>query len=132
MTGGNGKPGRDWEVIHTYTRAEALADGVLVDVTETAREAGILHPTALTAAVWAECVRVPEGVDGQDEVGRLWDVLWMLRLAARRQCDGGSETRFQLFVRNRGCVPDMVELKAVCGPGDELEPVITVMLPDED
>ncbi len=25
-----------------------------------------------------------------------------------------------------------VQLKAVCGPGDDGEPVITVMLPDED
>ena len=27
--------------IHVYTRAQAIADGVLVDVTETAREAGL-------------------------------------------------------------------------------------------
>ena len=25
-----------------------------------------------------------------------------------------------------------VELKAVCGPGDKGEPVVTIMLPDED
>jgi hypothetical protein len=132
MSKQNGKPGTDWEVIHTYTRAQALADGVLIDVTETAREAGILHPTALTAAAWAECVCVPEGVDDQDEVGRLRDLLWMLRLEARRRRDGASETHFELWVRNNGWAHDLVRLKAVCGPGDELEPVITVMLPDED
>ena len=27
---------------------------------------------------------------------------------------------------------ETVELKAVCGPGDEGEPVITIMLPGED
>lgn len=27
------------EVIHSYTRAQAIADGVLVDISETAREA---------------------------------------------------------------------------------------------
>jgi hypothetical protein len=132
MSEQNGRRGTDREVIHTYTRAQALADGVLIDVTETARDAGILHPTALTAAAWAECVRVPEGADGQDEVGRLWDVLWMLRLAAARQRDGASETPFELWVRNNGWAHDLVRLKAVCGPGEELEPVITVMLPDED
>jgi hypothetical protein len=26
----------------------------------------------------------------------------------------------------------LVELKAVCGPGDNSEPVITIMLPEED
>jgi len=28
--------------------------------------------------------------------------------------------------------PRAVTLKAVCGPGDNLEPVITIMTPDED
>jgi hypothetical protein len=27
---------------------------------------------------------------------------------------------------------ETVQLKAVCGPGDNAEPVITIMLPDED
>jgi hypothetical protein len=39
-------------VIHAYSRAEALEDGVLVDVTSTAREAGFRIPVALTRAVW--------------------------------------------------------------------------------
>ena len=39
-------------VISAYTRAQAIADGVLVDVSEMAREAGLKHPTALTATVW--------------------------------------------------------------------------------
>jgi hypothetical protein len=33
---------------------------------------------------------------------------------------------------NRDCVPPLVRLKAVCGPGDNAEPVVTVMMPDED
>jgi hypothetical protein len=33
---------------------------------------------------------------------------------------------------NRERTPPLVRLKAVCGPGDEGEPVITVMMPDED
>ena len=36
------------KLISSYTRSEALADGVLVDVTETAREAGFVIPVALT------------------------------------------------------------------------------------
>ena len=64
------------EVIYAYTRAQALSDGVLVDVTETAKEAGIRYPTAVTCAVWQQYVRVPEEVPWQDERGRLWDVLW--------------------------------------------------------
>ena len=127
-----GRESTDWEIIHTYTRAQALADGVLVDVTESAREAGIVFPTALTAAAWAEYVRVPEGVDGQDEAGRLWDVLWMFRVGARVKQYDGPEFLFELYVRNDNRRAELVTLKGHCGPGDELEPVITIMLPDED
>jgi hypothetical protein len=67
------------EVIHRYTRADAIRDGILVDVSEAAREAGFKWPVALTAAAWGRCVAVPPGVLCQDEAGRLWDVLTMLR-----------------------------------------------------
>jgi hypothetical protein len=78
-------------------------------------------------------VAVPPGVVSQDEAGRIWDVLIMLRLAIRGS-DGGPEVRFGVHVRNdnREGTPALVWLKAVCGPGDEGEPVITVMLPDDD
>src|SRR4051794_4698452 len=119
------------EIIFSYTRAQAIADGVLIDVTATASDAGIKYPTAITAAAWAEYVRVPEGVEGQDETGRLWDILWMFSLSARRGM-GGDTLLFTLIVRNDNRRPRKITLKAVCGPGDDLEPVITLMLPDED
>ena len=50
-------PFADTPVIHRYTRADGIRDGILVDVTETAREAGFKIPTAITAAVHDECVR---------------------------------------------------------------------------
>jgi hypothetical protein len=42
--------------------------------------------------------------------------------------------RFGVRVRNdnREGTPPLVRLKAVCGPGDQREPVLTVMLPGED
>jgi hypothetical protein len=121
------------EVIHRYGRADALRDGVLIDVSATAREAGIRYPVALTAAAWARCVTVPPGVECQDEAGRLWDVVYLLRLSIGRSA-GGPEVRFGVHVRddNRGRTPPLVRLKALCGPGDQGEPVITVMMTDED
>ena len=41
-----------WEVIDAYSRAQALEEGVLVDVSVLAREAGIKFPVAVTRAVW--------------------------------------------------------------------------------
>ena len=121
------------DLIHSYSRADALRDGVLIDVSATAREAGFKFPVALTRAAWERCVRVPPGVACQDEAGRLWDVVWLLRWAIGRS-DGGPEVRFAVHVRddNRERTPPLVRLKAVCGPGDQGEPVVTVMLPDED
>ncbi len=57
----------------------------------------------------------------------------MLRLAIGRSA-GGAELRFGVHVRNdnRERTPPLVCLKALCGPGDQGEPVLTVMLPDQD
>jgi hypothetical protein len=122
-------------VISRYTRAQAVEDGVLVDVTEAAEEAGLRLPVALTRAVWAEYVAVPAGVEAQDEAGRLWDVLRMCRhgIGQGKNRDA-SEIRFQLHVRNdnRRGEPPLVTLKAVCGPDDGGRPCLTIMRPDED
>ncbi|HYT89467.1 MAG TPA: DUF6573 family protein [Gemmataceae bacterium] len=120
------------DLLHRYTRAQAIADGVLIDVSATAQEAGFRYPVALTAAVWAKCVTVPQGVECQDEAGRLWDVLWLLRCAVGR--GNGAVIRFAVHVRNdnRDCTPPLVRLKALCGPDDDGEPCITVLLPDQD
>lgn len=63
------------EPIHTYTRAQAIEDGALVDVSETATEAGFRVPVALTHAAWGDCVEWTETDSRrqtyQDEVGRL-------------------------------------------------------------
>ncbi len=61
----------DADLIHRYTRANAIADGALIDVSAVAREAGITYPVALTSAAWGRCVTVPPGVECQDEAGRL-------------------------------------------------------------
>ena len=99
MTGLFGGP------IHTYTRAEAVEDGLLIDVSETAREAGFRIPVALTAAAWADCVAW-NAADNmrqtyQDEPGRLWEVLWITVQAVRK---GGGERvmTFQLYRVPRG------------------------------
>lgn len=118
-------------VIFSYTRAQAIEDQVLIDVSKMASEAGIKYPTAVTAAVWEEFVRVPEGVTCQDEQGRLWDILNMFRFAAKKS-NGKDILRFEVLVRNDNRKPKLVSLKAICGPGDTLDPVLTIMLPDED
>jgi len=138
------------EVIATYSRAQAIADGVLVSLNDPSftfrpglnicAEAGIKYPLAMTSAAFAKTVSELDTPlpPCQDISGRLWDVLTMFRLAATR---GGSEIRFPVTVINWVRVGgerinrtrrETVILKALCGPGDNGEPVITLLLLDED
>lgn len=119
------------DVIHSYTRAQAIEDGVLVDVSQTATEAGFKFPVAVTRAVWEEYITPDERSRGlgQCEDGRLWDVLSGLKFYAKR---GGQEIRFLVIMVMKEKQRREIELKALCGPGDNFEPVITIMKPNED
>jgi len=126
-------------VISTYTRAQAIEDGVLVDVGTTAQEAGFKWPVALTAAVWADCVAWTEDDCRQqvyqDESGRLWDVLYMASHAIRVSKRSGDWLLFQLYrVPRDGHSTDavLISLRLIVSPGDNGEPVITILMPNED
>jgi hypothetical protein len=124
-----------WDVIYTYSRAQAIADGFQIEVTKTAQEAGIRFPVFITRGVYEQCVAVPPGVTGQDEAGRLWDVVWMLRFAIIRSQPGTSRLTVALYVRNSDKQPArLTKLIATAGAVDvdDPAPAITVMLPDED
>jgi len=124
-------PGADWDMIYVYTRAQALEDGVLVDVSEMAREAGFRLPVAVTAAIWALIEAIPERYQGLHSAdGRLWDVLWMACYAIRGAVSPGTELRYSLTLHT--AQSSRLKLKLVTGPGDQGEPVVTIMLPEED
>lgn len=121
------------EVISVYTRAQALEDGVLVDLTGWAHEAGFKIPFAVTRGVWDVLKPSKElEAEGEDEAGRAWDLFTILLLAIRG-ASGGDEVHFApLFTQEPGRRPVPVEMWCRCGPGDDAEPVITVMLRGED
>jgi hypothetical protein len=123
----------DLPLISSYTRAQALADGVLIDVTDTAREAGFVWPVAVTAALWADIEAIPPALVGvESTAGRLWDVLWMAYCAIRRADDtGGTQLTYGLLMQVGESRRIRYAVKLVSGPGDDAEPVITLMRPDE-
>ena len=127
-------PTSNFQLVYAYTRAQAVADGVQVEVSKVAAEAGIRFPVFLTRTVYDSFVTVPKGVAGQDEAGRLWDIVWMLRFAIRKARPGANRLPFALYVRNDHRKARLVKLIATCGPLDidDPQPAITVMLPDED
>ena len=122
------------EIIYAYTRKQAIADGLQIDATTTAAEAGIRFPFYITRGVWDKYVTVPQGVTAQDEAGRLWDLVWMTRFAIIRSRPGCDRLPVALYVRNDNRAAKLVKLIAQCGPLDidDPQPTITVMMPDED
>jgi hypothetical protein len=122
------------DVIHSYTRAQALADGVLVDVSKEATEAGIKYPVAVTQRVHAELITPdPRSVPyGQSVAGRLWDTVFMLSMAIRAARQGQTEILYKVIYVLKEKQRKMLTLKAHLGGGDAGEPVITIMFPEED
>jgi hypothetical protein len=116
------------EIIYSYTREQALQDGVLVDVSSMAKEAGFKHPTAVSAEVWSIISAFPDGY-GQSVEGRLWDTLFLFRIAASKQA--GQEVHFTIGYQQEGGVQETA-LWGWCGPGDTADPVLTIMVEGED
>jgi hypothetical protein len=128
----------DLDVIYTYTRANAIADGVLVDLSANfPDECSQLYkyPVAATAAVWRIIEQAVAGDSSNSLKGVVWDLLWMSQKGISKRLDptqhlftviitGAGGSRFE---RNQH-----YEFKAMCHPGDTAEPVITILQPDED
>jgi len=123
----------DDEYIHIYTRAMAIRDGILVDVSEVASGLGYKHPVALTIGVWSRCSITSERDRGvpldvrQAIVGWLWDVLMLLRAEVRKMKADSDRVDFTVSIAGED-----VKLYSLCGPGDDAEPVITILLHHED
>jgi len=136
----------------SYTRAQAIADGLLVDLTTAADDkgqrlcpqAGFKVPVAITRTAWAKTIEAGGSwkADGEGEIlelkggqsltGRLWDMLWMLRVASGASMNS-DRIHFQVLVDVHGDGRhEAVSLWAHCGPGDDAQPVITIMLEGED
>jgi len=147
------RPANFWgDPIFSYTRAQAIADGVLIDLTTATDDrgqrlcpqAGFKVPVAITRTAWAQTIEAggswkPDGdgealelKGGQSLTGRLCDVLWMLR-AASGLAGSRDRVHFQVLVDvNGNGRREVVRLWALCGPGDDAQPVITIMLEGED
>jgi hypothetical protein len=119
----------DADVIYQYSRKQAIEDGVLVDISEMAREAGIKFPVAVTRSVFA--VLEDTSAPAQDFQGRAWDMLMIFRVEAR-SCDSDEIHFAPLFTTAGSKKPGPVPMWAKCGPGDEGEPVVTILLEGED
>lgn len=114
------------ETIYSYSRAQAIEDGVLVDLSnvDSIRQHW-KHPFACTSAVWA-IIEEALKQDGQDVPGICHDISAMAKLSLRGGREG-DQVLFTVIITGR-----KHQLKLHIGPGDTAAPVLTLMLPNED
>ena len=123
----------DFKVVYSYTRAQAIADGVLVDVTEQARQSGFKLPVAIGDNLFNGYIVPPDGLEGEGQSleGRLHDVFEMLKAAAACRWNESRVMFDVIFVM----APRMIQkvlILAVAGPGDNGEPVLTICMPEDE
>ena len=114
-------------VIYSYTRRQAIADGVLVDLTlfRITRQAWKM-PLACTSAVWSiieSAVKTGE----HDTEGILHDIYTMARLAIASKTNRDATVHFQVII-----AAETHAMYLHCGPGDSELPVLTLMMEGED
>ncbi len=118
------------EVIHSYSRADAIEDGFLVDLTEYSN-GYFKFPVAITSAFWAIIEKAVNNDDYANSYeGVLHDVfsmaLWQMRIKKDT-----SIVYFKVIIAGAGRKRNYIG-KVTCSPGDSMEPVLTFMLRDED
>ncbi|MEB2158947.1 DUF6573 family protein [Xanthomonas perforans] len=131
----------DHDVVSCYSRAQALSDGFLVDVTEAARRIGFRAPLAITEGVWRDCVawdthtsRVMKTY--QDEAARLAALLQAAMSAVRdamRRDDNSPQTFAFNRVAPSGTVRSASRTTAIIElhGGDNGEMVWTIMASED-
>ncbi len=114
-------------VISSYSRAQAIEDGVLVDLTSLfpSDTRAYRYPVACTQAVWG----LIEDESHKDRA-RAGALVWLLcHMSAKYPVKKIDESTV-LF--NVVIGKETHTLKCNCGPGDKGEPVMTLMLQNED
>ncbi len=126
-------PWADFQIVHTYTRAQAISDGVLIDLSSSFPNETRIYRwnVACTDSVWTliECAAESSN---EDVAVIVWDVCYMSHLAINAMKDAG---RAELYFKV--CLPlgtPEKKLKMVSGPVgfDDPTPCLTIMLPTED
>ena len=125
-------------VCQRYTREQAIAEGLLVDISEVTVNLGFLAPVAMTKMAWSDAVEWSAVTADQkniklDEKERLRVVAYSALLAAR-QSEGMARTLFDLYripALGKSLRPRRATMVMQIAAGDHGEPTITISLPGE-
>ena len=123
----------NFETIHTYTRKEAIEDGVLIDLTANfPDEAGLFKiPVACTSAVWS---LIDAGATNprhhNTHAGIVFDILYM-SIKGKTKILSEAEHIFCVGITGAGKHRNY-NLKAVCSANDDMSPCLTILTEFED
>jgi hypothetical protein len=122
------------------SREQALAEGHLVDVSDTARQNGFHWPVAISRAAYEDCVAWTEQ-DTHDQIFqssqiRLQSVLFMGYSAGMQKRPAGTATSFSFDLLRiprdgKSRHAKRTHLRLVAGRDANGEPVLTILLPTE-
>lgn len=122
------------EVIDTYSRAEALKEGRLLDITGDAIAAGIHYPTAITSGVCRWIARAEDQGDLTIAARRFQALLSLvvkLDLIATALAEPGRAQPFGIAWHLNIDLFEIANFKVVCAIGNEGDAEVTILL-DED
>ncbi len=118
-------------VIYGYSRGEALIDGVLHDLNEAYPETASRYfkmPMAASASV-VSLISQQVAHEGSSFEGILEDILNLFNMKAKISNSDRLSMKYPFTDANGKHVETLLLL---CGPGDDLEPVLTLCLPCDD
>jgi len=107
----------DFELIFSYSRAQAIEDGVLLDITDAAKRSDFLLPTVISSNLLNQ-------IDAENQLPVLLATFhdkWKFR-----PTDDDMMTTQTLSKTGR-----LLTVHLHIGPGDDGEPVLTMMLPED-
>ena len=121
-----------WPIIFSYSRAQAIEDGVLIDVTAEAKSYGFKLPFVIGDNLFNRYVTPPPGLEGEGQslAGRLHDLMSLAAVSARTGLQQDRVEFEVLFLMKPG-KHEKVRCVLHVGPGDHGEPVLTLCLPED-
>jgi hypothetical protein len=125
-------PWAGFEIISTYTRQQAIEDGVLVDLSSNETLRMFKWPIACTAAVWALIEKAAQR-DNATAADYIYDVCFMAAMKIKTAKNDSDCLLFSVLLPLQ-VNEKATTLKLMCGPAGPADPspCLTVMLPEED
>lgn len=118
------------DLVSSYSQAQAIEDGVLHLIPREISRDYFKYPVILSAGLVAlieKAVATKKYI--ADYRGIVHDILFTCQSAAKRS-SGADVLRTKIIIRGAG-PRATYDLLMVCGPGNNGEPTITIMLPED-